>query len=102
MVRPGGIILINSTLIPITSERDDVDEYLVPCNQIANDIGNIRGPNMVAVGAYVGASGVVGLDTLEHIIRDEFKRKPQFIEMNVEAMKQGAASSMKQKEKLET
>jgi len=98
MVRPGGIILINSSLIPIRSERDDVDEYLVPCNQIANDIGNIRGPNMVVLGAYVGVSGIVGLDTIEHIIREEFKKKPQFIEMNVEAMKQGAASAQGQKQ----
>ena len=99
MIRKGGIILINSSLIPILSERDDIDEYLVECNKIANEIGNIRGPNMVAVGAYAAASEVVGLDTLEHIIREEFSKKPQFVDMNVEAMKKGAETILTQKEK---
>ena len=99
MVRKGGIILINSSLIPITSERDDIEEFLVECNKIANEIGNIRGPNMVAVGAYAAASEVVGLDTLEHIIREEFSKKPQFVDMNVEAMKKGAETILTQKEK---
>jgi len=91
-VRAGGIILINSTLIPIVSGRSDITEYLVPCNQIANELGNIRGPNMVVLGAYVAASGIVGMDTMEHIIREEFKKKPQFVEVNVAAMMAGAAA----------
>ncbi len=97
MVRKGGKILINSSLIPITSQRDDIEEYLIPCNQIANEIGNIKGPNMVALGAYVAASGIVSLDTTEAIIRREFAKKPQFIEMNIEAMRQGAKVVDKQK-----
>jgi len=96
LVRLGGIILINSTLISITSGRTDITEYLIPCNQIANDIGNIRGPNMVALGAYVAATGVVSLDTMEHIVRHEFAKKPQFVEANVAAMKAGAEAVKKQ------
>ena len=92
MVRKGGMIFINNSLIPIVSERKDITEYLVPCNQIANDLGNIRGPNMVVLGAYVAATEIVALDTMEHIIREEFKKKPQFIEVNVAAMKAGAAA----------
>lgn len=91
-VRPGGVILVNSSLIAITSGRSDIKEYLIPCNQIANDIGNIRGPNMVALGAYVAATEVVSLDAVEHIIRHEFAKKPQFVDVNVAAMRAGAAA----------
>ena len=96
MVVPKGMIIVNSSLIPITSERDDVTEYLVPCNDIANEIGNIRGPNMVVLGAYVAASKIVGMDTAEHIVRLEFARKPQFIDINVEALKRGAEAIFSQ------
>jgi len=93
MVRKGGLVITNSSLIHITAEREDVTEILVPCNDIANELGNIRGPNMVALGAYVAASKAVGLDTTEAIIRREFQSKPKFIEINVEAMKRGAEAA---------
>lgn len=93
MVRKGGIVITNSSLIHITTERDDITEILVPCNDIANELNNRRGPNMVALGAYVAASGAVGLDTTEQIIRREFASKPEFIEINVEAMKRGAEAA---------
>ncbi len=93
-VKSGGIILINKSLIPITSQRDDIEEFLVECNKIANEIGNRRGPNMVVLGAYVCASKVVSLDSLENAIREEFKKKPEFIELNIKAMKLGAEAVM--------
>jgi len=96
MVQPKGMIIINSSLILITSERKDVDEYLIPCNKIANDLGNIKGPNMVVLGAYVAASQSVGLDTAEHIIRQEFQNKPQFVDLNIAAMKAGAEAIKEQ------
>ena len=97
LVRPGGMVIINSSLILITSERKDVEEYLIPCNKIANELGNIRGPNMVVLGAYVAASGVVSMDTAEHIVRTEFKKKPQFIDINVAALKAGAEAILESK-----
>ena len=100
MVRKSGIIIVNSSLIPITSGRDDVEEYLIPCNQIANELGNVRGPNMVVLGAYIAASKAVGFDTAEHIVREEFKRKPQFIDVNVAALKAGAEAMKEQMAKV--
>ena len=101
IVRPGGLVVINNSLIPITTERDDIDEVLVPCNKIANEIGNVKGPNMVVLGAYVAASKVVSFETTEAIVRREFQKKPQFIEMNVEALKKGAEAALANMEKME-
>ena len=90
MVKSGGICLVNSTLIPITSGRDDLYEVRVPCNAIAIELNNPRGANMVALGGFAAMSRAAALDTLEHIIRHEFSSKPKFIEVNVAAMKRGA------------
>ncbi len=95
MVRKEGLVVTNSSLIHITAEREDITEILVPCNQIANELGNIKGPNMVALGAYVAASGSVGMDTAEEIVRREFARKPEFVEVNVAALKKGAETAQK-------
>lgn len=91
--RTGGICLVNSSLIPITSGRDDLIEVLVPCNQIANDYGNPRGANMVVLGAFVTLSQVVSLETVEHIVRREFASKPKFIEGNVALVHLGAKAA---------
>ncbi len=55
-VRPGGLLLINTSLIARKSTRDDVTIIDVPANEIANELGNPRGANMVALGAYLGAT----------------------------------------------
>jgi 2-oxoglutarate ferredoxin oxidoreductase subunit gamma len=89
-VRPKGIIIINSSLIPITSNRSDVVELLVPCNDIAIELKNPKGANMVALGAYAACSKVVTLEVLETIIRHEFEKKPAFIEGNIAALRRGA------------
>ena len=98
-VKPNGIIIVNSSLIPITSNRADVLEILVPCNQIAIELGNPKGANMVALGAYAACSKVVTLEVLEAIIRHEFAKKPAFIDGNIAALRRGAEIAI---EKVET
>ena len=44
----------------------------VPANEIANELGNPRGANMVALGAYVGATGAVGGELLRLIQERQF------------------------------
>ena len=95
-IRPNGIVVINNSLIPITSNRNDISEILVPCNQIAIELGNPKGANMVALGAYVTCSKVVSLEMVEKIVRHEFAKKPQFIDANVAALKRGAEVASKE------
>ncbi|PKK84750.1 MAG: 2-oxoacid:ferredoxin oxidoreductase subunit gamma [candidate division Zixibacteria bacterium HGW-Zixibacteria-1] len=64
MIRPGGLLLINSSLIDVTSGRDDIKEFLVPANDIAMKAGNAKVTNMVMLAAYVEATSVVSFETL--------------------------------------
>jgi len=88
-VRPGGLLLINSSLINRGSARDDVEVVQVPANEIANELGNPRGANMVALGAYLGASGAVGVEEVEQVIRETFAGKPTVVDVNIEALHRG-------------
>lgn len=88
-VRPGGLLVINTSLINREAERDDVQVLLVPANQIANELGNPRGANMVALGAYVAASGAVSSEVIEQVVRDTFASKPKVIDVNIEALHKG-------------
>ena len=88
-VRPGGLLIINSSLIDVTSGRDDLDELLVPCNQLALEVGNGKAANMVVLGAFIGRTGVVTLESVDALIDKQFAKKPQFIPLNKQALRVG-------------
>jgi 2-oxoglutarate ferredoxin oxidoreductase subunit gamma len=89
MMRPNGVVVINSSLIPIGSGRDDVDELLVPANDIANDLGNTKVANIVALAAFVARSKIVEFDLLRQWIKKEFSSREKLIPINMEALDQG-------------
>lgn len=92
-IRDGGICIINSSLIDINSGRDDIQEVLVPANDIAIEEGNARAANMVILGAYIGKSKVVKLETVEQIIKDTFAKKPQALDINIQAFHKGVEAA---------
>ena len=88
-IRPGGLLLINSSLISRGSEREDLTVIEVPANEIATELGNPRGANMVALGAYLGATDAVSIDEVVSVIRETFAAKPGVIDVNIEALQKG-------------
>jgi 2-oxoglutarate ferredoxin oxidoreductase subunit gamma len=89
IVKPKGVILINSSLIPIGSGRTDIDELKVPAVEIATAIGNSRAANIVAIAAFVARSKIVSTGILEKCVREEFSKKPKLIDLNMKAVAEG-------------
>ena len=88
-IRQGGLLLINSSLINRGAERDDITVIEVPANEIAAELGNPRGANMVALGAYLGATDALSLDGVIEVVRETFAAKPAVIDVNIEALRKG-------------
>ncbi len=88
-VKVGGLLVVNSSLIPVTSEREDIDELLVPCNDLAMELGTAKAANMVVLGAFVGRTQVVKLESLDLLVEKQFAKKPKFIPLNKEALRVG-------------
>ena len=88
-VRPGGVVIINSSLVNFELPRKDITQIKVPANEIAMRVGNGRAANMVVLGAYVGATGAVSLEVLKAFVKKKFARKPQFVNMNLSAIQEG-------------
>jgi len=93
MVKKGGVILINETLISIRSGRDDVDELVVPVNDLAISIGSVRSANIVALAAFVARSKIVELSVLRDCVMQEFKKKENLVGINMKAMDAGEAAA---------
>ena len=95
-VRPGGVIVINTSLVSRGSERDDCTDVLVAARELATAAGTERAANFVMLGAYVGATGVVPPEAIEAEIAEEFSgRKAKFVPANVAAFRAGLAEGKK-------
>jgi len=88
-VKPGGVIFINSSLIPTRSERDDITELVVPVNDIAIKAGSIRAANIVALSAFAAKAKIVDLELLKNCVKDEFAAKAKIIPLNMKAFDEG-------------
>lgn len=92
MVKPGGILIVNSSLIKTEPTRKDIRVIKVPCNEIADKLGNAKIMNMVALGAFARATGAVSIDAISKALPKVYKKlKPEVIELNVKALNEGAS-----------
>ncbi|HBA59968.1 MAG TPA: 2-oxoacid:ferredoxin oxidoreductase subunit gamma [Elusimicrobia bacterium] len=90
-VKPGGLLIINSSLVNSKATRTDIKVIYVPCNQVAGELGNAKIMNMVALGAFAAATGAITIDAIAKALPKVYKKlKPEVIELNVKALKRGA------------
>jgi 2-oxoglutarate ferredoxin oxidoreductase subunit gamma len=90
-VKPGGLLITNTSLIDVRCERTDIEKLDVPANQIAIECGTAKAANMVILGAYVGFTGAIGLESVKHMVHKQFAAKPHLIEMNLKILERGHA-----------
>ena len=92
-VLPDGKLFINSSIIDKKSDRGDVEVYYVPCNEIAEELGNPRVANMVMLGAYIEKTKSVDFESvLQALLYKLGEKKAHLIPLNREALNKGAAS----------
>ncbi len=91
VVRPGGIILVNSSLVQAPIKREDLTVVSLPVNALAHEMGEDRSANVVMVGALLQASGVIPLEAAtEALAETGLGKKPKVLELNRRALMLGA------------
>jgi 2-oxoglutarate ferredoxin oxidoreductase subunit gamma len=88
-VRKDGVIIINTSLINRKVKRTDVKVIEVAANEIAIECGSAKAANMVALGAFLGATKIAELDQVKEIINEAFASKPKLIDVNHKALAAG-------------
>jgi 2-oxoglutarate ferredoxin oxidoreductase subunit gamma len=68
LVMPGGVLVVDSTLVAQRSARSDIREIDVPAKDIAVELGFAQIANVVMLGALLGATGWLRLDTIEQVL----------------------------------
>jgi 2-oxoglutarate ferredoxin oxidoreductase subunit gamma len=87
MVKPGGVMLVNSSIIAREASRGDIRVLYVPTIEMARELGSPKSANMVMLGAAVRATGVVGQGTIERVMREKAftGKKAETIPANIKA-----------------
>lgn len=89
-VRPGGVIVVNASLIDRDPHRADCVVLKVDARELARAAGSARAANFVMLGAYVAAADVVAADAVERAITEEFSGdKAKFAPASIAAFRAG-------------
>ncbi len=90
-VKSGGTIIVNSSLITVKVDRDDVNVIYVDANALAIEAHNPKAANLVIFGTYVKHCGTLNKENALETIGKIFAKKPKFIPSNLAAFEVGYA-----------
>jgi len=89
-VKKGGLLIINSSLIDQKAKRSDIEVFYVPVNEIANELGELKVANMVAVGAYIAIKNLFPIEYLTKVLPKMLPgRRHNLIPINEKAIYEG-------------
>jgi len=89
---PGGLLLVNSSLVARQPVRDDLQVYYLAALDAAAACGNRKAANMVMLGAYLELTGIVSQKSIMAAFAKVFGAKArQLQDLNRLAMARGAA-----------
>ena len=90
LVRPGGVLLVNSSMIPVKSDRRDIQLVDVPTLEIAGRIGQERVANVVMLGAFLAVYSMPTEAACHRAVESLIgKKKPQLVQTNILALQAG-------------
>lgn len=90
LVKTGGLLLVNSSLAPEESGRNDIREARLPASEIAAELGDVRISNIVLLGALLRLSGLFTLEAVEASMDAHVSgRARRLLEQNKKALRRG-------------
>lgn len=90
LVEPGGLLVVNSSIVNARSTRDDIDVVYVDANDVAEQFGSVKMMNMVTLGALLAKRPILPLTAVEQALRDHLpQRKAHLLAANLQVLQRG-------------
>lgn len=87
---PGGLVVVNSSLVEAEPRRADVTVVTVPCSALARASGDDRFVSVVGLGALIAARPFIGRGAVEAALAVVLgDRAPAWIDANLAALDRG-------------
>ena len=95
-LQKGGTLIVNQSMVDRGAKRTDINVILVPCNEIAEEIGDKKLMNMVAVGALLTALPEITIKDVEKALEGHLPaRHKHLLPKNYEALRRGYEAAQK-------
>jgi 2-oxoglutarate ferredoxin oxidoreductase subunit gamma len=86
----GGTLIVNQSMVDRGAKREDIHVVLVPCNAIAEELGDKKLLNMVAIGALLKALPEITIRDVEKALEGHLPaRHKHLLPKNYEALRRG-------------
>ena len=90
LVAPGGLLVVNSSMVNRTPQRRDIRILMVPGNEIAEEIGDKRMTNMVLLGGMLAYQPVLPLEVIHTALEEHLPERHQnLVPLNIQAIGRG-------------
>jgi 2-oxoglutarate ferredoxin oxidoreductase subunit gamma len=90
ILQSGGLILVNSSIVDVSSARGDIEIVAVPTSELAEKIGTIKVANMIMLGAFIRLSDIISFDfMIKNLAPILGEGKGKLIKVNKEALEMG-------------
>ena len=92
LIKAGGLLVANSTLVRDRSSRDDIEAVYIPANELAAELGNVKMANVVLLGALLGMREILPVESVKRTMDEHIpERRKHIIEPNKRALDRGIA-----------
>jgi 2-oxoglutarate ferredoxin oxidoreductase subunit gamma len=96
LLASGGTLIVNQSMVDRKAKRADINVIFVPCNEIAEEIGDKRLLTMVAVGALLTVLPEITLKDIQKALEDHLPaRHKHLLPKNFEALRRGFEAAQK-------
>ncbi len=94
-VKPGGTLLVNSSLVKEISKREDIQVQYLPLNEMADQVGSIRALNIILYGYFIGFTEMFNQSEAQNTLQERLGKKKEFAEANDQAFLVGWEAGQK-------
>lgn len=89
-IKRGGWMIANSSLIKEIKQRADINYLFAPISKLAEEVGNIKMANILALGIVAKASKLISLENLEKALDNVIpEHRKNLLPLNIKALKIG-------------
>jgi len=90
-VKPGGLVLVNSSIVTEKIQRTDVDVLEIDATNIAGRVGSLRVANMVMLAGFLKKTDLFTLVDIIAVLKQRFAgaRSQDLIPLNIKAIEFG-------------
>lgn len=91
LIRPGGVLVINTSLADRLATRTDIRVVSIPGSDIAEELGDRRMTNMVLLGGLLANLPVLPMQAIEMALQTHLPARHQrLLPLNIQCLRRGA------------